>query len=128
MINHGDPAEALSCRVRILRYFVLAWIFSLRSLSRPILLRFKPTEKLSDATLQQKLAVLNCDPCTTMSSALVLSSKRKYNVQYGYWIPQCSALPKYSCDLLNFTQTTDVISLSSLALPLTCVTLHYEYS
>lgn len=64
MINHGDPQEARSCRVRLLRYFVLAWIFSLRTLSRPILLRFKPTDKLSQATLQQKLAVLNCDPCT----------------------------------------------------------------
>ena len=79
MINHGDPGEALSCRVRILRYFVLAWIFSLRRLSRPILLRFKPTEKLSDATLQQKLSVLNCDPCTRLICAKYSYNSYKYS-------------------------------------------------
>ena len=63
VVSSGDAGEAREARVRIVRYMVLSWIFSLRKLSRPILRRFTPTDKFSDASLRQKLAALNFDPC-----------------------------------------------------------------
>ena len=62
VLSGGDVNEAQEARVRILRYMMVSWIFSMRRLSRPILRRFKPTEKLADATLRQKLSALNFDP------------------------------------------------------------------
>ena len=82
VLLNGDADEALEMRVRIMRYIMVSWIFAMRRLSRPILRRFKATEKLADATLRQKLAVLNFDPCVLFYAFRITTSEISLGTSY----------------------------------------------